>query len=218
MNLNISNINNFLDKIRITSDDVEGQIKGFILYCPKYRNDIVEKKEKFPIFVTSFYKLIGQINRIPNQEEFFNFYMNENANNDTIIKYKNDDDVIWGLECRIRRLYPSLVRDIHLALFLKKHIRNNNCYIFYDIEMDLNNDIDVGIILNRNSIYALNLYIKTERSENFRNNKTRRHTHFDNVKYLEYPKKRITDNMIGMFYLYGMTELRDINSKLKELK
>lgn len=214
MDLLLPDIENFLDKTVLTYQAIEEQIINYKLVFPKYYNDTVEYKEKFPMFNISFYNYIEIYQRIPTQDEFISHWFDENKNNATLLKYTNDDDVRYGLECRIKRLYPSLVRDIHFSLLLKSKVKSG--YIFYDKKMDIENDIDVGIVVN-NNIYALNLFIDTDRSNSFRAKKVYRHSRFDNVNYIEYPKKRTTSTMVGSFYLYGIPELKDINEKLKQI-
>lgn len=216
MQFDLRNVCDFLSTISLTYIDIENQLVTYSLTFPKYKNDIVEHGAKFPMFNVAFYDYVKQYNRIPTQSEYIAHWFVINEQHPSVKMHSIDSDIRYGLECRMNRLYPSLVRDIHFALLLKSKVKGKDSIIFYDINMDLENDIDVGIIINK-KCYALNLYINTDRSMAFRSKKVFRHNRFDNVQYLELPKQRTTSHMVGNFYLYGIDELKLVNQKLKDL-
>ena len=69
---------NFLDHLELNAEQIKRIIKEYNLQFLSIRDNNVEWKIKFPTFLYSFYKWIYLNKVIPNQIEFFEFYLSEN--------------------------------------------------------------------------------------------------------------------------------------------
>lgn len=194
------------DDISLTATQIEDMIKHYQLIFSQLRIRSVEWETQFPMFVPIFYRLIITNQNIPDQQEFWTAYKVENKE---IVSGYNEK-TISALQARVYRTYPSLVRDVHFGLFLKKRLPE--CKIVYNIDLDIKEGIDLMIIHN-NRYWAINLYINSSRAQIGRNVKEKRHIKFENVKYIELPASH-KKNKIGMFYLYGCDEFNLIKSTL----
>ena len=69
----------------------------------------------------------------------------------------------FGIKKRAYRTYPSLVRDIHYATFLK----SINMNVIYSGALDRDEGIDLLLEVDRN-LFALNLFTNTEKAKYWR--------------------------------------------------
>lgn len=191
-----------LHKIHMSSKNMESSIKDYELNFPQIRNKEVEYGIRFPVFVEPFYEFILENNRIPQQKEYYDFYMNRNSS--FFSENTFGEKILEGLRARIFRTYPSLVRDLHFNLFLREKLAGE--YICYNIKLDINEGID--FIIKYNGIYyGINLYTKTKNSLIARTKKEKRHSTFSNIVYLDLPIVFGEPNC-GPFFLYGYEEYK----------
>lgn len=153
-----------LISINLTEKDIYDQLSGYNVQFYSYKNKFVEDLKNIPLFTDSFYKFIFTYNKVPSQDEFHSYYM-ENYKKILPLTVKNySDDILDGFKARIFRLYPSLMRDLHFYLYLKGNLKG--CKIYYNQELDTNYAID--ILVEYNGIYyGLKLCTYTKRSMEF---------------------------------------------------
>ena len=198
-----------LHKWQISYGDIESQLLNYDLNFPTLRLKQVEFGYKFPSFIKAFYQYVNIKQRVPNQKEFWEYYMAPLISNSDILK---DDQTRLGLKARVYRTYPSLVRDLHFAKFLKAVIKPN-ATIQYNLALDQNHGIDV-LLLWQKSYFAINLYVHTARAFEAREHKEYRHKRFDNVEYIELPVQFDHAKVVGDFFLYGPNQIDDLRSIL----
>ena len=173
---------NHLDYLRLTSSVIREQISDIHLTFSSTRNNQVEWGIRFPMFVYPFYRFIYKHNRIPKQEEFYQFYIDENKSFFDEGAYSSE--IMEGLKARVYRTYPSLVRDIYFNKYVQEHIMGFRT--IYNLKLDIEEGIDL-MLTNGNVHYGVCLYTNTFRAYVGRNAKQNRHRLFENVRYIEFP-------------------------------
>lgn len=199
--LNISLYPNLLDSIAFDYLYAENIIKDYTLIFPQTRNQKVEWGIRFPVFLYAFYDFLQKHQYIPKQEEFYHCYLHDNAS--FFSSSQIDSEIMSGLRARIFRTYPSLVRDIHFALFIKNTLPLET--VIYNQSLDVEDGIDL-IIIHNEIPYAINLYTNTRRAYLGREKKKYRHSTYSNIKYVELPVDFKGSKQIGRFFLYAERE------------
>lgn len=202
---------NILPKISLTSDEIKEVISKYKLTFLQERNAEVEWKMKLPMFVDAFYEYIISFNKIPNQEEFYNYYLFYNK---VFFDNLRQTNLQTGIKARAYRTYPSLVRDIHFNKFIEEKL-GSKCQIIYNTQLDIEEGIDLMIITSKNN-YGICFFTKTRRAYIGRNAKKNRHTLFDNVKYIEMPINFQGSVNAGNFFLYGEEEYKELYNILSK--
>lgn len=207
MNILIEDYYNVLDDIKLTSKDIESQLREINLFFDKFIDVEVENDNKLPPVITYFYDFVKTNNKIPKQFDLWKEYK-KNVYVSQIIKnpIKNE-----ALKSRIFRIYPSLVRDIHFAILLKE--KSKNCTVIYNNELDFFIGIDI-LISYKDKLYGINLYVNTERAKLYRGKKYNRHSKTDNVISIDIPVNFEDSYRVKDFYLYGKKEIELIKNKL----
>ena len=209
--LDISKYSNHLELFKISSKEIESQILSFKLTFLKTRNQKAEWGIRFPTFLDSFYKYIYNFNKLPSQDEYYNYYL---ANNKNWFKGNSiTNDVMLGLKARIYRTYPSLIRDLHFSKLLSE--KTNNYKIIYNTNLDVKEGIDLLVIANEINI-AVNLYTKTKRAFIGRSKKENRHNLYENITYLELPVEFNGSVKVGDFFLYGNREIIELETEIEK--
>ncbi len=199
------NFSNLLPEISLSSEEIKQTVSSYHLSFPKEKNDEVEWKIQFPMFVDAFYDFVVSKQEIPNQEEFHNYYLEFNKQFFTEL---SRPDLASGLRARVFRTYPSLVRDIYFNKYIEEKI-GTKCKIIYNTRLDIEEGIDLMIITNKNN-YGICFFTKTPRAYVGRAAKIHRHTLFDNVKYVEIPVEFRGSVKAGDFFLYGEQEFNEL--------
>ena len=207
--LRIDDYPNQLDLFKLSSTDIESQIKSYALEFSQIRNQEVEWKMKFPIFLTSFYTYIYNKQTIPTQEEFWNAYLI--VNKAWFSEYYLDKNKQEALRARVFRTYPSLIRDLHFSKLASERLRD--CAVSYNTRLDVEQGIDL-VIHQKNMLYGFNLFTQTKRAFQGRNKKVNRHDAFGNVSYHDIPVDFAECKKVGNFFLYGLTEIDIVKSIL----
>jgi len=203
---NPNHFENLYEKISLTPNQIEEMIKGYSLVFPQVRNKDVEWGIQFPMFIPTFYSCVLSLQRIPKQNEFWELYRTEHK----MILENYNDEILWALQARVFRTYPSIVRDIHFGLFLKN--AQSVYEIWYNLKLDIEDGVDLMAISN-DKYWALNLFINSTRAQFGRSVKANRHTKFDNVTYVDIPAS-YNKYKVGMFFLYGIDEYNSVLSKI----
>src|SRR5579859_1580099 len=206
MKLQEINYQNTLDKIELKSGDVEEFAKNAKLIFFPENNVKIERYTKLPKFVPAFYMWVVNNKTVPTQEQFWQKYLSKNK------KYFDekqfDGDSFLAIRARAYRAYPSFVRDLHFALFLKEKIGADK--VVYSAKLDIDYGIDVLLKLKYN--HSVSLFANTARAIEARNWKLNRHEILEDVNYVDIKVEKMETPNFGEFFLYHQTEyntLRD---------
>jgi len=209
--MSIENLENLLDMINFTYEELEMQISRYKLCFSDYRNDKIEWEEKLPLFVPSFYNYIKKYGCVPAQENYYEFYFLEN--NDKIKSKKFTSEEIEGIKARIYRTYPSLVRDLHFGLFLKDKKYFNS--VFYNVILDIEYGVDLAVTTNEGIKLGFNLFTKTKAAEYARSVKVYRPKKSVGFACYEIPLDLKNCKKCGDFFLYSEKEALAIIDAVK---
>jgi hypothetical protein len=205
----IEEYKNIFDYVDLDVETIENKIQNYELNFSNIKNDIVEWKMKFPMFLNSFYKKIYQSNTIPTQTEFWADYLMDNL--PFFEKNKYGEDIMNALKARAFRTYPSLVRDLHFMHYVKENI--NESKVIYNRKLDINEGIDL-LIVRDNLNYGINLFTATSRSFEGRSKKENRHKKYDNINYINLPVHFKGSYVCGKFFLYKEDEYGNLLNEL----
>jgi hypothetical protein len=208
--LNPSDYKDVLEKIEMSYDRIIDSIRQQRLTFINIKNDIVEWNLKLPVFVRPFYAYVYRKNKIPTQEEFFNYYIL--CNSDYFQSNSFSPDILEGIKARAYRAMPSIVRDFCFNKFVFHNIQG--CNVMYSIDLDVEEGIDL-LLYNENNMYGVCLYTDTKRSYDGRKAKEHRHVQFDNVTYIEFPVTFSSCERVGDYFLYGKEEYNKLINKLQ---
>lgn len=209
VSLNIKEYKNIFDYVHLDVETIENKIQNYELIFSNIKNDVVEWKMKFPMFLNSFYKKIYQSRTIPTQSEFWADYLIDNL--PFFEKNKYGEDIMNALKARAFRTYPSLVRDLHFMHYVKENITESK--VIYNRKLDINEGIDL-LIIRDNINYAINLFTATSRSFEGRGKKENRHKTYDNINYINLPVHFKGSYVCGKFFLYKEDEYGKLLNEL----
>jgi hypothetical protein len=168
----------------LTTADIEAVLGRCGYERPRFYDDEVERNG-CPPFVNPFYIWLLEHGRIPTPLEHINLYF--------ALYPWTDNGRRAGLEARILRAWPSLVRDLHLTALL----REAGMRVTYSVDFD-RAGIDVAVwppLDGRPPLYV-HAYVWSPRSEQFRRRKVRGPRHFD------LPLHRREARVVGNVWLY----------------
>ncbi len=200
---------NFYDHCHLDKQAIEEQIRFYGLEFLPVRDEAVEWMMKFPMFIHSFYKLVYLNGYVPMQLEFWSQYILDNGH---YFKSSGTSSItLTALKARAYRAYPSLVRDIHFGCSLRERLLGY--IVLYNRALDTEEGIDLLISFGQR-FWGLNLFLNSERSLKGRAKKSTRHLPFENVKYVDIPINKFS-NQVGKFYLYGQPEIDKVIKALE---
>ena len=143
---------------------------------------------------------------IPSPEEFEERYRVENQ---SLYDSYSSDKYHYAIHNRVLRAYPSLVRDIMFALFLKEKLHNHKIIVIYNEELDRYEGIDIMICGKNN--WGVHLFTKTKRGEEYRKKKNNRHKDdFTNVIDIDLEVDLDSKNTYGNIILYGEKDYNNL--------
>jgi len=192
-----------------SSREIEEQIENYKLKFIDVRDERIEWEIKLPMFVETFNRFIREKGAIPFQDDFVERYFEDNAAE--LRSVLSSQSLKTGLEARLRRTYPSLVRDVHLNALLKE----KGMEVYYDQETDIAGGVDHTVLFKGTTFYVHG-YVGTSRGRFGRRVKGRRHKfrgmHIDLVLDLggQSTKK------VGDFYLYSEKNVEDLISEMEK--
>lgn len=192
---------NLLTAISLSSSEIRVMVSSYKLTFFTERNNEVEWRIKLPMFVDAFYAYIVKNQRIPTQQESFDYYLKYNTD---FFQKLNRPDLESGIKARAFRTYPSLIRDIYFNKFIEERLASK-CQIIYNTRLDIEEGINLMIITSKNN-YGICFFTNTRRAYTGRKAKEHRHTLFTNVKYVEMPMEFKGSVKAGDFFLYGEKE------------
>jgi len=180
----------------LSSKEIEDQIKDYSLKFIPVRDHRVEWEIRFPMFVDTFNLMVKENNQIPSQDDFVERYFQDNAAELTDVLA--DPELKKGLEARLRRTYPSFVRDVHFGALL----RERGLDVSYDQDLDVCAGVD-HIIRYKGLTFHIHCYVSTRAGRMGRRIKNKRHDfrgiHLD----IEMDLGAESAKSVGDFYLYS---------------
>lgn len=179
----------------LSSKEIEGQIKDYPLKFHDVRGPRAEWGMKFPMFVDTFNLMLKENNQIPSQDEFVERYFRDNVAELSNVLTKS---MKKGLEARLRRTYPSFVRDVHFGALLRERS--------LDVSYGRDTDVCAGVdhtIRFRGLTFHIHCYVNTRIGRMGRRIKNKRHDfrgiHLD----VEMDLGAESAKSVGDFYLYS---------------
>lgn len=155
---------NLLDKVNLSSKDIEEQVAALEYKIYHYRDR--EAELNCPIFVHPFYDIIEYVGNIPSQETFWAVYLI--SQKDSGFNFSEKGEAYKkGLHARITsRAYPSLIREFHFAVMLKETLYPKEYIVFYNAILDFDNGIDVLVYNIKEKRYlSICLFVSSRYSE-----------------------------------------------------
>ena len=193
----------------LTTKEVEEQIKDYPLKFIPVRDQRVEWKIKLPMYVDTFNLMIKENNRIPSQDEFVERYFQDNAAK--VANVISNSQLKKGLEARLRRTYPSFVRDVHFGALL----RERGLDVSYGRDLDVCGGVD-HIIKYRGQTFHIHCYVSTRRGRMGRRIKNKRHDFRGIHLNVEMDLGRESAKSVGDFYLYSDKHVDHIIEKMEQ--
>ena len=206
-NLDINNYPNELDNIPLTHTQIENMISGYTLkFYPRKEMKVIERMKFDKMFLECFYESIVNNNLILKQEDHFSIYYKQNY--DELLAKNVTGKYLDALKSRLFKAYPSFVRDIHFATFLKQRLVND--IVIYNMDLDIKKGIDI-LIIHDGLYYGIKLCAHTLSAIEAMQWKKHRHKTFDNVELIEMTKpiNKKTQNC-GSFCLYDQNDYQTI--------
>ena len=182
---------NWLQDIGLSSLDIEEQIQNYPLSFDSTKDEDAESFH-FPVMVDVFYKQICELGRIQTQEEFVNSCLKDSQLKESKLHTKS-------IVARLKRAYPSLVRDLHFnKKYQETHPQND---VIYNGDLDIRYGID-SMIRSGNCYFGVNLFTDTIRANDYRGRKNNRHQDFFNVNIVDIRLSMDDCLRVGKFFLY----------------
>lgn len=180
----------------MNSKEIEEQIKGFTLKFIQIRHPTVEWQMKFPMFIDTFNQLIQQKKRIPSQDEFVETYFQFNSKE--LSSVISDIKIKQALEARLRRTYPSLVRDVHFESLMKER----GLSVLHERDTDVCEGVD-HVVMYKETTFRIHCYVNTKIGREGRKIKNKRHDFHGIHLDVEMDLGGASAKRVGDFYLYS---------------
>ncbi|MDZ7334535.1 MAG: hypothetical protein ONB32_05185 [candidate division KSB1 bacterium] len=198
-----------MEKIPLSTQVIETQLQSMKLAFFMEKDDQIEWKTMPPMFIYSFYRFIAKFHRLPNQAEFWQFYLDENQS----LFSEQIKSHLSALQARAFRAYPSFVRDVHFYYILAESDYFDQ--VLYHPEIDVKYGIDF-IIKYKHQYFGVNCYISTPRSFQGREKKRFRHEKLSRLVLVDLPVHFKGSKKCGPFYLYSQRELNQLIAILNQ--
>jgi len=210
--MKINDLVNFYDTIDLSYKTIEQQISAYCLKFYPEKNEKVEWKCRLPLFVPAFYKYVKLNNVVPSQHNFWLYYCAENKPDLQKLKLTYEEKI--GLRARVYRTYPSLVRDLHLGLYLKG--MQNRLDIFYNETLDIKYGIDLLVGDTSGTTVGFALFTKTGAGKHARTVKEFRPKKKIEIPCFELGLDFPGSKKCGDFFLYSEKETESILEKFHQ--
>jgi hypothetical protein len=161
------------------------------------------------MFVDAFRYLVSKNNIVPSQDKFCSKYFE--LNSESLKPLIISLEIKTGLEARLRRTYPSLIRDLHFQALLEE----NGFEVSYNRDVDVKAGID-HIVKYKGFVFQIHCYVGTNRGRFSRDIKNSRHvfsgTHLELILDLSNPSTK----KVGDFFLYSKNEIDLLLSQMDQ--
>lgn len=178
--------NNRISIIRdaeISIADLEFQISQLNYSGTGNSKDLVVESAKLPPFIQVFYYLFFQGLKVPSENLLFETYVQWLGGiHDEKIKFNDIEYNAIGIQNRLKRTYPSLIRDVHFLYLLEQSNRFEN--VEYSMEIDYYNGLDLKVSYKGKEVFV-SIFIDTSRSTFYKRKKMTRHDYsiFDELEF-----------------------------------
>lgn len=167
------------------------------------------EQNPFPDQAACFWALCESEGRPPTQIEFLKrFYQTYKGIN----KWRHlfaDEWTKWGAEARVRRTYPSFIREYHLMWLLKNTFGENN--VAQSEELD-HAGVDFIVLIGK-EWHPVRTYVATKRSEAFAKDKSdKRHKGLEGATDLILSLAKGRE--VGMFKVYHQDQVEELRQIL----
>lgn len=186
---NKKNYVNLLDKLDLSYDEMVKKLESMTyVSAPKYdkktcTNEEYEVEEvlRIPFFNISFLNYVKKNHTFPTQAEFISQYWSDNKEK---LSSFTSNEYKQAIDNRAIRAYPSLIRDVMFAYFIKDKLKGTDKDVVYNENLDRYDNIDIMICGKHN--WGIHLFTNTKRANNFRKKKDGRHEDvFSNVREID---------------------------------
>lgn len=195
--------------IQLSTVEIEKQIARYPLEFDSVKDDEIEWRYQPPPFVVAFVDYIEKFQCIPSPDEFAAHYvaLNRTAlNNEFLKKWKPAERRLKkrALIARLKRAYPSFVRDVYLLALLREH----------DVvaDYDPTQDIEAGVDLIIAGKLHVHVFLHSPRSKQGRAKKNRRHIFTG--EHLDLVLKPNECKIVGAFWLPTLEHVAQIKRAL----
>jgi len=186
--------------IHLATPDIEKQIAHYKLQFDSQKDEEIEWRYQPPPFVVAFVAFIEAFRRIPSPDEFQKYYIDQNRD-----ALQKEFDAKWrevsvrnrkkhALVARLKRAYPSFVRDVYFLALLREH----GWQVEYDATQDVEGGVDLSVTHDGHKT-QVHVYLDSPRSQQGRAKKNRRHTFTG--KHLDVILRRTECKIVGEFWL-----------------
>lgn len=184
------------------------------------KKDEKVEKAQLPPFILTFFQIIFIKQIIPSPEEFLKMYFNVYFEEDEIckkkgiVKFNGEKYNIEGIKNRFLRSYPSIIRDFYFFNLIKKDEFFEKVY--YSMQTDY--FLGYDIVIKKNKCFGVSLFVKTRRSDSFKEKKYYRHSYNQYIE-IKLPLKLEECKRIGNIYLPTNKHKEELKKLIeKELK
>lgn len=195
--------------MQLSTHEIEQQIANYTLQFDSVKDDEIEWRYQPPPFVVAFVNYLEKFGRVPTQDELAQHYiaLNRTTLNDEFLrKWKPAERALkkQALLARLKRAYPSFVRDVYLLALLREHHINAD----YDSTQDVQGGVDLVI----EGKLHVHVFLDSPRSQQGRAKKNRRHTFAG--KHLDLVLKPSECKHVGKFWLPTIQHVQQIRAAL----
>lgn len=229
--LKVSEIPNRLDNFVFTSEELEDQIRGYHklkFYSPQKRVNGIENEEGWGKFMIGLWIFFDLYNRLPSQDEYYDFYMQNQKEKvgyiiGKLVKNKEVDNIEEGekgLKVRILSLYPSLIRELIFSFRAREFFRPYGIETIYNLKLDIKFKIDTLLSCHDGRLFGIDCFLNSERGAKFKIIKLterNKHVKFLNVEMISnpfYKDDKETRKDINGYYLYSDIYFDDIRRQM----
>jgi hypothetical protein len=186
----------------MSAHDIESQIQAQSLSFLDIRQDEAEHA-RLPMFADAFADYVEASGKMPTQLDFVLYYFQKNSK--LVAPYHPK-----SVEARVRRAYPSLVRDYHFAALLSDAGLGNG----YDRKTDVLMGVD-HVVHYLGGTYYLHCFVATHGGHMWRDKKNNRHqmhgAHID----VEMDMSSDMCKRVGDFYLFSESHIDKLKRDIK---
>ncbi|MEI7581758.1 hypothetical protein [Runella sp.] len=199
-----------------TAAEIEEQVKHFCYTGENLSKDPTVEKAKLPPFALGFYKFIFFKNRLPNEVEFWNYYLGQHFKvvDEQYVQFLRKrlprKYLAESVKARMLRSYPSLIRDFHFFILCQES------KLFERVRYSLREDYFEGIDLNiqfAGVVYQVAVMLNSERARAFKIKKyTRRSENSKNevIMLFDLYKEAGNHNSKGRIKLFSVKHVNEL--------
>jgi len=203
----------------ISLQEFENQLANQIYNGEGLIVDEIVENSKLPSWAAVFYGLILTRNSLPTASNFSLSYLKKYFDfneEQRLVRLKSNKEVVLkrdGVEARLLRSYPSLVRDFHFYLMCSRS--NYFDEVSYSLKEDYFEGIDIKIVHGAKQ-FSVSLLTDTKRGNSFKSKKVNRHDvpPVNEIIIRFKLHEKATRKVVSNFFLYSEKHLEDLKIKI----